>query len=189
MSDACASYSTLEQLNEAVHPYLHSITQDTDFFSHYRLSLFSKKCPFWRTRMPKIDWTMITFLSGSVAISGNGGSDEYPHQQLHPRSGLGNGETRGDHSQRFRRPEHPVVACRHRVPRHRGSLAPLERWYRHVVRDQVALWMPACFFGLAFRACCRSNSLDADRRSAAAGWPPASRRERSATGSLARWAT
>jgi ERO1-like protein beta len=47
VSDACASYSTLEQLNEAVHPYLHSITQDTDFFSHYRLSLYSKKCPFW----------------------------------------------------------------------------------------------------------------------------------------------
>lgn len=47
VSDACASYSTLEQLNEVVHPYLHSITQDTDFFSHYRLSLYSKKCPFW----------------------------------------------------------------------------------------------------------------------------------------------
>ena len=47
VSDACASYSTLEQLNEAIHPYLHSITQDTDFFSHYRLSLYSKKCPFW----------------------------------------------------------------------------------------------------------------------------------------------
>ncbi|KAH7408204.1 endoplasmic reticulum Oxidoreductin 1-domain-containing protein [Phaeosphaeria sp. MPI-PUGE-AT-0046c] len=47
VSDACASYSTLEQLNEAIHPYLHSITQKTDFFSHYRLSLFSKKCPFW----------------------------------------------------------------------------------------------------------------------------------------------
>jgi ERO1-like protein beta len=47
VSDACASYSTLEQLNDAIHPYLHSITQNTDFFSHYRLSLFSKKCPFW----------------------------------------------------------------------------------------------------------------------------------------------
>lgn len=47
VSDACASYNTLEQLNDAVHPYLHSITQDTDFFSHYRLSLYSKKCPFW----------------------------------------------------------------------------------------------------------------------------------------------
>ncbi|KAF2634944.1 endoplasmic oxidoreductin [Massarina eburnea CBS 473.64] len=47
VSDACASYNTLEQLNDAIHPYLHSITQNTDFFSHYRLSLYSKKCPFW----------------------------------------------------------------------------------------------------------------------------------------------
>lgn len=47
VSDACASYSTLEQLNEAIHPYLHTITQNTDFFSHYRLNLFNKKCPFW----------------------------------------------------------------------------------------------------------------------------------------------
>jgi ERO1-like protein beta len=47
VSDACASYSTLEQLNDAIHPYLHSLTQKTDFFSHYRLSLYDKKCPFW----------------------------------------------------------------------------------------------------------------------------------------------
>ncbi|CAI6331506.1 unnamed protein product [Periconia digitata] len=47
VSDACASYDTLEQLNDAIYPYLNSITQNTDFFSHYRLSLFNKKCPFW----------------------------------------------------------------------------------------------------------------------------------------------
>ncbi|KAL6159412.1 endoplasmic oxidoreductin-1 [Exserohilum turcicum] len=47
VSDACASYSTLEQLNDAVQPYLESITQKTDFFSHYRLNLYRKKCPFW----------------------------------------------------------------------------------------------------------------------------------------------
>ncbi|RAR15622.1 endoplasmic oxidoreductin [Stemphylium lycopersici] len=34
-------------LNEAIQPYLETITQNTDFFSHYRLSLYSKKCPFW----------------------------------------------------------------------------------------------------------------------------------------------
>ncbi|KAF2403925.1 endoplasmic oxidoreductin [Trichodelitschia bisporula] len=47
VTDACASYSTLDTLNTALHPYVHSLTQDTDFFSHYRLNLFSKKCPFW----------------------------------------------------------------------------------------------------------------------------------------------
>ncbi|KIW07927.1 hypothetical protein, variant [Verruconis gallopava] len=47
VSDACASYSTLEDLNTVIHPHLHAVTQDTDFFSHYRLNLFNKVCPFW----------------------------------------------------------------------------------------------------------------------------------------------
>ncbi|KAF2432863.1 endoplasmic oxidoreductin [Tothia fuscella] len=47
VSDACASYSTLDDLNEAIHPQVHAVTQDSDFFSHYRLNLYDKKCPFW----------------------------------------------------------------------------------------------------------------------------------------------
>jgi ERO1-like protein beta len=47
VSDACASYSHLEKINEGLTPYLRSITQHTDFFSHYRLNLYNKVCPFW----------------------------------------------------------------------------------------------------------------------------------------------
>lgn len=47
VSDACASYSTLERLNSNVKPALDELTQTTDFFSHYRVNLFHKKCPFW----------------------------------------------------------------------------------------------------------------------------------------------
>ncbi|KAK3942757.1 endoplasmic oxidoreductin-1 [Diplogelasinospora grovesii] len=47
VSDACASYSTLERLNHQVKPALDELVQTTDFFSHYRLNLFNKKCPFW----------------------------------------------------------------------------------------------------------------------------------------------
>ncbi|KAK3383015.1 endoplasmic reticulum Oxidoreductin 1-domain-containing protein [Lasiosphaeria ovina] len=47
VSDACASYSTLERLNRNVKPALDELTQTTDFFSYYRLNLFNKKCPFW----------------------------------------------------------------------------------------------------------------------------------------------
>jgi hypothetical protein len=47
VSDACASYSTLDQLNRELLPTLHDITQNTDFFSYYRLNLFGKECPFW----------------------------------------------------------------------------------------------------------------------------------------------
>ena len=47
MSDACASYSTLDQLNAELAPALQTITQTTDFFAYYRLNLFNKACPFW----------------------------------------------------------------------------------------------------------------------------------------------
>ncbi|KAK4157750.1 endoplasmic reticulum Oxidoreductin 1-domain-containing protein [Chaetomidium leptoderma] len=47
VNDACASYSTLERLNCNVKPALDELTQTTDFFSHYRVNLFHKKCPFW----------------------------------------------------------------------------------------------------------------------------------------------
>lgn len=47
VSDACASYSTLERLNSRLKPAIDDVTRSTDFFSHYRLNLFNKKCPFW----------------------------------------------------------------------------------------------------------------------------------------------
>jgi len=47
VSDACASYSTLERLNEKVRPAVVDLTHETDFFSHYRVNLFHKRCPFW----------------------------------------------------------------------------------------------------------------------------------------------
>ncbi len=45
VSDACASYSTLDSLNNALSPSLKAITQSTDFFAYYRLNLFDKTCP------------------------------------------------------------------------------------------------------------------------------------------------
>ena len=47
VSDACASYSTLERLNKKIKPAIDDLTHSTDFFSYYRLNLFHKTCPFW----------------------------------------------------------------------------------------------------------------------------------------------
>lgn len=47
VSDTCASYATLDTMNDQIHPLLQSLTRDTDFFSYYRLNLFNKVCPFW----------------------------------------------------------------------------------------------------------------------------------------------
>lgn len=47
VSDACASYATLESLNFDLSQLLDSVTQSTDFFAYYRLNLFNKECPYW----------------------------------------------------------------------------------------------------------------------------------------------
>lgn len=47
VDDACVSYATLDNLNTQVKPALDDLTRTTDFFSHYRLNLFNKRCPFW----------------------------------------------------------------------------------------------------------------------------------------------
>ncbi|KAI9866647.1 MAG: endoplasmic oxidoreductin-1 [Trichoglossum hirsutum] len=47
VSDTCASYSTIDDLNAAISPSLQSLTQTTDFFSYYRLNLYNRVCPFW----------------------------------------------------------------------------------------------------------------------------------------------
>ncbi|PWW79261.1 endoplasmic oxidoreductin [Tuber magnatum] len=45
--DGCASYSTIEELNEKLYPLVNEITQETDYFGYYRLDLFGRTCPFW----------------------------------------------------------------------------------------------------------------------------------------------
>ncbi|KAK4565582.1 endoplasmic oxidoreductin-1 [Recurvomyces mirabilis] len=47
VSDACASYADLDQLNNRLYPYVHKLANNTDFFSYYRLNLYNKECPFW----------------------------------------------------------------------------------------------------------------------------------------------
>ena len=45
VSDACASYRTLDTLNDVLAPSLKAITQTTDFFAYYRLNLYDQQCP------------------------------------------------------------------------------------------------------------------------------------------------
>ncbi|KAI9727982.1 MAG: endoplasmic oxidoreductin-1 [Chrysothrix sp. TS-e1954] len=47
VSDACASFSTLDALNSQLHPTIRTLTNSSDFFSYYRLNLYDKACPFW----------------------------------------------------------------------------------------------------------------------------------------------
>ena len=47
VSDACASYQTIDALNKKLAPAARDVAQKTDFFAYYRLNLFNRECPFW----------------------------------------------------------------------------------------------------------------------------------------------
>ncbi|KAI4146938.1 MAG: hypothetical protein LQ340_005749 [Diploschistes diacapsis] len=60
VSDACASFGTLEYLNDQIEPALRTVTHTTDFFGYYRLNLYSRQCPFWDDQ---------TSLCGNIACA------------------------------------------------------------------------------------------------------------------------
>ncbi|KAJ5801573.1 uncharacterized protein N7518_003641 [Penicillium psychrosexuale] len=47
VSDACVTYGEINGMNDLIFTTLNSLTQETDFFSYYRLNLFNRQCPFW----------------------------------------------------------------------------------------------------------------------------------------------
>ncbi len=69
VSDACASYLTLDTLNDALAPSLKAITQETDFFAYYRLNLYDQQCPIKA-------WDDETGTCGNIACAVNTLEDE-----------------------------------------------------------------------------------------------------------------
>lgn len=47
VSDTCVSYGEINGINDMIYTTINSLTQETDFFSYYRLNLFNRECPFW----------------------------------------------------------------------------------------------------------------------------------------------
>lgn len=104
----------------------------------------------WEGRgFPSMDLTMVAFLSGLVAISGQGGLTNTPISNYTRDQGWGMGSHVG---------AIPSLVGGHDIQlSHVGTVFPVtsesiprwKGWYRHVLRDQLLLWMPACFFGLA----------------------------------------
>jgi hypothetical protein len=100
---------------------------------------------------PKIDWSLIAFLSALVAISGSGGLSNTPISNYTRDQGWGMGHhvgaigsVIGGHDLQL---SHVGTVF---IPNeHDESMPRWRRWYKHVVRDQMVVWMPACFLGLA----------------------------------------
>ncbi|MGQ0637210.1 MAG: Nramp family divalent metal transporter [Planctomycetaceae bacterium] len=104
---------------------------------------------FFTGKLPKIDFTLVAMLSALVAVSGQGGLTNTPISNYTRDQGWGMGAHVG---------AIPSLVGGHNIQlSHVGmvflvddkSLPRWRRWYRHVARDQLWVWMPACFFGLA----------------------------------------
>ena len=99
--------------------------------------------------VPDIDFSTIALLAAFAAIAGSGGLSNAPISNYTRDQGWGMGHHVGAIPS--------VVGGRNLSLSHVGkvfevtsaSLPKWRRWYRHVVRDQVAVWMPACFLGVA----------------------------------------
>jgi len=99
--------------------------------------------------LPALDLSLIAFLSALVAISGQGGLSNTPISNYTRDQGWGMGAHVG---------AIPSLIGGHNIAlSHVGtvfevneqSLPRWKKWYRHVMRDQLWVWMPACFVGLA----------------------------------------
>jgi hypothetical protein len=111
--------------------------------ANFFLSLFSGE------RFPALDLSMIGFLAAMVAISGNGGLTNTPISNYTRDQGWGMGREvgaipsiLGGHAIELSHAGKVFHVTAHTLPRWKG-------WLRHVQREQLAVWMPACFLGIA----------------------------------------
>jgi hypothetical protein len=104
----------------------------------------------WEGRgWPDIDFSMIAMLGALAAISGNGGLTNSSTSAYTRDQGWGMGQKVGAVPS--------IVGGRKLTLSHTGMVFPITResirrfrgWYNVVLRDQLIVWMPACFVGVA----------------------------------------
>ncbi len=104
---------------------------------------------YTRGEFPAVDLSLIAFITGLAAIAGNGGLTNTPISNFTRDQGWGMGSHVG---------AIPSVVGGHGITlSHVGcvfevteeSLPRWRRWYRHVVRDQLCVWLVACLIGVS----------------------------------------
>jgi hypothetical protein len=104
----------------------------------------------WQGRpLPTLDLSMIAMLGALAAISGNGGLTNTATSGYVRDQGWGMGQRVGAipsavGGQHFKLSHVGMV-----FPITAASIAQFRRWYRFIMRDQLAVWLPACFVGVA----------------------------------------
>ena len=93
---------------------------------------------------------MIAVLGALAAISGNGGLTNTALSGYARDQGWGMGKHVGAIPSVIGGQKLDAVARRHGVSDQRTNRsARFRRWYRFLLRDQLVVWMPACFVGVA----------------------------------------
>ena len=98
---------------------------------------------------PDIDYSLVTLIAALAAIAGNGGLSNTPISNFVRDQGWGMGHHVGAIPS--------MVGGQGITLSHTGSVFRVDeqslprwkRWYRHVARDQMLAWVPACFIGVA----------------------------------------
>jgi Mn2+/Fe2+ NRAMP family transporter len=104
---------------------------------------------FQRGRFPQMDFTLVAFIAGLAAIAGNGGLSNTPVSNYTRDQGWGMGHCVGAIPS--------MVGGRGISLTHVGAVFEVNeqtlprwrRWYRHLMGDQLFVWLPACLIGVA----------------------------------------
>jgi hypothetical protein len=102
--------------------------------------------------LPEIDFSLIAFIAALAAIAGSGGLTNTPISNYTRDQGWGMGHHVGAIPSVFGGRSLSLSHVGRVFEVTEESLPRWRRWYRHVVRDQLVIWMPACFIGLALPA-------------------------------------
>lgn len=98
---------------------------------------------------PRLDFSLVAMIGALAAIAGNGGLSNTPISNFTRDQGWGMGHHVGAIPSMIggRGIELSHVGCVFEV--NDQTLPRWRRWYRHVMRDQLFVWVPACFIGIA----------------------------------------
>jgi Mn2+/Fe2+ NRAMP family transporter len=117
-------------------------TRDGDNVDNIFVALFSGRA------IPPIQLSMIGMLAAMVAISGSGGLTNTSISGYTRDQGWGMGKHVGCIPSAVGRKQFRLSHVGMVFQVTQESLARFRRWYRHCLRDQLVVWMPACFVGI-----------------------------------------
>jgi hypothetical protein len=118
-------------------------TRDGDNVDNFFVAL-------WEGRgMLPLQLGMIGMITAMVAISGSGGLTNTSISGYTRDQGWGMGKHVGAIPSAVGRKQFRLSHVGMVFQITQESLARFRRWYRHCLRDQLVIWMPACFIGIA----------------------------------------